>query len=126
MQDNYHMVYSGLAFFIEESLFVDFNGSLDIIVNGYMRSMEVMGHPINESSCRNIIASSSVWAKSREEIWNSLLAHEKVIGNGVSELRLHIIKLAEVLDYCGSMYRAMWDEWAAYANLTAFQHRNKN
>lgn len=116
--------YRELAFFVEDGIYHEFNESLNLLVYAYMQSMQDMGHPIEERFCRDLFASMTVQIKNRDEIWQSLLAMEKFISGRIENHRSHFITLAEVLDYCGSMYRLMWDEWVAIVTLFEFQKKN--
>jgi len=70
----------------------------------------------DETFYRTFIASDVVKVQSREEIWDGFASEETCP-------RQHLIVLAETLAYCGALYRAMWDEWAAYANLIAYRKK---
>lgn len=113
LHDSYHHVYRELAFFIGDELFEDFNSSLGVAAMNRFEREQKLGLSVDESSCRNQIAHIGVKAQTREEIWDSLVASETTCP------RRHLVVLAETLGYCSSLFRSMWDEWAAYATVIA-------
>ena len=117
LQDSYHHLYIELAFFIDDELYNDFNSSLSVAAKNLFERIQKLGLSGDESSCRNRIAHIGVKAQTREEIWDSLLANETTCP------RQHLIVLAETLGYCSSLFRVMWDEWAAYTTWIAHQRK---
>ena len=117
LQESYHHLYRELAFFIGDELYKDFNSSLSVAAKNRIERVQKLGLSEDESSCRNHIAHIGVKAQTREEIWDRLVANETTCP------RQHLIVLAETLGYCSSLFRVMWDEWAAYATLIAHQKK---
>lgn len=115
IRDSYHFVYGEQSFFVDDDLWNDFNSSLNIAAKCRFERVRKLGLSTDETSCRNWIASVAVKVQDREEIWASL-AREKTCP------RQYLIVLAETLAYCSALHRAMWDEWAAYANLIAYRN----
>jgi hypothetical protein len=118
LHDSYHQIYSELAFFVDDEESVRFGLSLDVAAKCRSERMQTLGVIEDESSCRRFLASSTIKLQSRKEIWERLSA-EKTCP------RSHLLLLAETLCFCGGLYRAMYDEWAAYANLIAFQDKKE-
>lgn len=119
LHDSYHHVYRELAFFIGDELFKDFNSSLGVAAMNRFEREQKLGLSVDESSCRNHIAHIGVKTQTREEIWDSLVASETTCP------REHLVVLAETLGYCSSLFRTMWDEWAAYATVIAHQKKKE-
>jgi hypothetical protein len=116
LKNSFHHVYRELSFFVDDTLFREFNVALDVAVKCKSESFKAMGLPIDEAKCRWLIASQAVIGKDRNEIWSDLASEETCP-------REHIVVLAETLSYCSALYRVMWDEFVAFENLIA--HRKK-
>ena len=110
LRNSYHHVYRELSFFVDDDLFKDFNTSLDVAVMCRIERSKKLGITEDEISCRSLIASEAVKVLDRGQIWASV-AREKTCP------REHGIVIWYTLVYCNGMYRAMWDEWAAFSNL---------
>ncbi len=113
---SYHNVYTELAFFVDDDLCTSFNRSLDVAAKCRSERMRNLGVAEDESFCRQFIASPATRIQDRKEIWNQLTSEETCP-------RHHLVLLAETLVYCGALYRAMYDEWVAFANLLAYQYK---
>ena len=116
LHDSYHHVYRELAFFIDDDLCKDFNSSLDIAAKCRFERVRKLGISEDETFCRKFIAFYALRIQDRKEIWDHL-AHEETCP------RQHLLLLAETLTYCSELYRAMWNEWAAFANLIAYRKK---
>jgi hypothetical protein len=118
LRDSYHHVYRELSFFIEDKLWKEFNSALDIAARRQYEQISTLGGITSEDFCRNLLASGAVMGQTREEIWRQLAEINTCP-------RKHLIVLFETLSYCGALHRAMWDEWAAFANLVAFRAKGE-
>jgi len=116
LRHSYHFVYSELACFVDDELCKGFNYSLNIAAKCRSERNRTSGIQEDEAFCRKYIASDTVKIQDRKEIW-SHLASESTCP------RQHLLLLAETLVYCGELHRAMYDEWAAFANLIAYQKK---
>jgi hypothetical protein len=116
LHDSYHHVYSELAFFIDDEDSTRFALSLDVAAKCRSERMQKLGLAEDESFCRKFIASPTIKIQSRKEIWDQLAAEKTCPGD-------HLLFLAETLCFCGTLYRAMYDEWVAYANFLAYQNK---
>jgi hypothetical protein len=112
LRHGYHHIYRELAFFVDDDLCEQFNASLDVAVRCRSERLKEIRVFEEETRSRNKIASQSVKMQNRKEIWEGL-AHEKTCP------RNDLLVLTEILAYCAGLHRAMWDEWAAFANLIA-------
>jgi hypothetical protein len=112
IRNSYHHVYRELAFFVNDGLWNDFNASLAVAVKCRSERLRKMGVPEDEAFCRRMIASPTVTIEDRKAIWERLRREETCP-------RDDLLRLADTLTYCGEMYRALSDEWAAYANFIA-------
>lgn len=117
LHDSYHFVYRELSFFVDDDLCKDFNCSLNIAAKCRFERLRKYGISGDESFCRKFIASNLLKFHRREEIWSHLASEETCP-------RQHLLLLAEPLAYCSELHRAMWDEWAAFANLIAYRKKN--
>lgn len=120
-QDSYHLMYCELAFFVDDRLCETFEKSFNIAVKCLSDSGFKLPSGIpDEKFFRYSIAGSSMLVHSnedRDEIWTRLSqqvptcpAHDR-------------LRLAQTLAYCSAMHKVMWDEWAAFANLIAYQKK---
>ena len=121
VHDSCHHVYPELAFFVDEDLWRDFNTSLAVASRCRSSRLREMGFSElpsaqDEALSRKLIASFGVKGMDRKQIWEGL-------SQETTCPRQNLLLLAETLTYCGELYRAMFDEWVAYANLIAFQKK---
>lgn len=116
VRESYHHVYRELSFFVDDDLCKDFNASLNTAAKCRFERSRKLGLKQDETFCRNFIASTAVITQNREEIW-AHLTHEETCP------KKDLLLLAETLTYCSELYRAMWDEWAAFANLVAYRSK---
>ncbi|MCX6833624.1 MAG: hypothetical protein NTW07_00575 [candidate division Zixibacteria bacterium] len=115
IRDSYHHVYRELAFFIDDGLCNEFEASLNVAVKCRSERLRKAGFPEDEALSRKLLASLvMVVSKDRKAIWEDLAKEE-------SCPRHDLLVLAETLSYCSGLYRALWDEWAAFANLIAYR-----
>lgn len=115
VHDSYHFIYRELAFFVDDELFAAYSKAVDAAIKCNSDWRHAAGLAADEGFDKLMIASKTVVLEKREEIWARLL---KLVPNcSVRDRRL----LTETLAYCGAMYRAMYDEWAAFANLVAYR-----
>jgi len=116
LRDSYHHVYRELSFFVDDDLYKSFNSSLEIAAKCRFEEDRKRGKSRDMAFYRADIASQAVKVQDRKEILADL-AHE------VACPGQHVLLLAETLAYCSGLYRAMWDEWAAFANLIAYRKK---
>ncbi len=116
LRNSYHFVYGELSFFVNDDLCKDFNYSLNIAAKCRFERSRTLGIPEDEAFCRKLIASDTVKIQDRKEIWTHLAREETCP-------RQHLLLLAETLTYCGELHRAMYNEWAAFANLIAYRKK---
>ncbi len=114
LHDSYHQIYAELAFFVDDDDVARFETALDIATKHRIERMHKLGITEEESFCRRYLASPAAKVKTRQQIWDSLRAEETCP-------RTHLLILAETLCFCGALYRAMYDEWAAFANFVTSQ-----
>jgi hypothetical protein len=114
IRNSYHHVYRELAFFVDDGLCDEFNASLTVAAKCRSERLRKMGLPEDEAFSRRVIASPTVKIEDRKAIWEHLRQEETCP-------RDDLLLLAETLAYCGEMHRALWNEWAAYANLIAYR-----
>jgi hypothetical protein len=119
LKDSYHLVYRELSFFIEDKLWQDYERSLSTALQHRAQRNGMLGLSESEQFSKNLIASTTVTLKTREQIFDNLVQTEKDCP------RAHLIVLAETLGFCAALYRLMWDEWAAYTTLIAHEDRMK-
>lgn len=119
LQNSYHHIYRELSFFVEDDLCNEFNAALNIAARCRHERLKKMGISQDESFCRIMLASCHVTVLERREIWDRLACEETCP-------RQHLLLLAETLSFCSGTYRAMWDEWAAFANLIAYRRKNES
>ena len=112
---SYHHVYGELAFFVDDNLFNEFNTSLNVAAKC---CSEQIRNGLTENEVRMIIASEAVKRQDRKTIRKGL---EFKLEKTCPRHDLHV--LAETLTYCGHIWRAMWDEWAAFEKLVAYRKR---
>jgi len=117
IKDSFAYVYKELAFFVDDSLCDSFNASLTVAVQHRRERLRAIGVEEDEMFSRNCIASDTVKIQDRKSIWEHL-GHEETCPTR------DLLLIAETLAYCGEMYRVLWNEWAAFANLT--EYRNKS
>ena len=114
LRDAYQQVYAELAFFVDDEIAERFGISLEIASRHRIERLREVGIMEDERTARLMIASISIKIQEREAIWQRLSDEE-------SCPRSELLLLFETMTYCGEMYRAMWDEWAAFANLVAYR-----
>lgn len=117
LRKGYHEVYRELALFIEDDLYKAYNYSLNVAAKCQIERFQPQGRSgvsMDIDSIKRRIVGFEMKTLSREEIWKQLAMEEKLP-------KEHLAVLAEILSYCSGLYRAMWNEWAAFANLTAYR-----
>ena len=115
--DSYHQMYNELAFFIDDGLFASYEESFNVAVKCCSDQRQTSGLRADEAFCKMIIANKSMVVEDEDKIGTRLLqdvptcpAHDRLC-------------LFQTLAYCRAMYKVMWDEWAAFANLIGYQKR---
>ena len=114
LHDSYQHVYAELAFFIDDDDMARFDSSLDVATKHRIERMQKAGIAEKEEFARRDLASSTVKIQTRQQIWDRLRAEQTCP-------RSDLLVLAETLSFCGTLYRSMYDEWAAFANFVASQ-----
>lgn len=118
IRNSYGHVYRELAFFVVDGLCNEFNASLNVAAKCRSERLRKVGLAEDEAFSRRYIASDTVKIEDRKAIWEHLRQEETCP-------RHNLLLLAETLTYCGEMHRALWNEWAALENLTAYRKKTE-
>lgn len=116
IRNSYLHVYRELAFFVDDRLCNEFHASLNVAAKCRSERLRETGLAEDEAFSRRFIASDTVTIQDRKAIWEHL-GYEKTCP------RHDLLLLAETLTYCGELNRALWNEWAAFANLIAYRQK---
>ena len=119
-RENYHYVYRELAFFVDDELFKKFSSSLDVAAQCRAKRLRDAGKAEEVEFSRKVILVELESAKiqDRDAIYEHL-ARENTCPTR------DLVLIAETLVYCGWLYRLMWDEWVAFANLIEYSAKAK-
>ena len=118
VHNNYHRIYGELAFFIDDALFARYENSLSIAVKCYSDKLREVGTESSEHFCRGMIADKTITVPGQGDADTILTRLKEIVPTCPSLDRLI---LTYALAYCAATHEAMWNEWAAFANLIRYK-----